>query len=163
MPSYEESSRTRRSARRRPIVFELPVADQMLPLVQRIVADIVERSVRLGHLRLESQRERANTSKSWQRRCNRFKIEDQIQHDEKCLEDLRQELSDLGIKLLDAPHGIVGFPTIVNGSLAYLVYRHEDDGVWYWRYRDQPKLRPIPECWYEQNPFAEEENEGLLV
>lgn len=162
MPSYEESSRTRQTTRRRRIVFELPVAEQTLPLVRRVLADIVQSQAKLNHLRLKISKNRCR-NQSWSSKCEGFRAEDQIQKLEQLLAEYKQELTDLGVKLLDGAHGVVGYPTIVNGSLAYLVFRHEDDGIWYWRYRDQPKLRPIPDCWYDQNPFPEEENEGLLV
>lgn len=162
MPSFEESSRTRRPIRRRRIVFELPVAEQTLPLVRRILADIVESHARLRHLSLRA-RKLNGSERNWSKRSESFKAHDQIKVLEKLLDDYKEELNQLGVKLLDKAHGVVGFPTIVNGSLAYLVFRNEDDGIWYWRYRDQPKLRSIPDCWYDQNPFPEEENEGMLV
>ena len=162
MPAFEESSRLRRPARAERKVFDLPTACTMLPLVRRIVSDIVGEHSRFAHLQLQAKRHAEQTS-SWEAKKALYRLHDEISASRAALRSVQEELTDLGAVLLDPVHGTAGFPTIVNGSLAYLVYQASLDDIRHWRYRDQPKLRPIPESWYSEVPLMSEQEEGLLI
>jgi hypothetical protein len=135
LPSFEESSRVRRNVRRGRRVFELNDARRMLPLVRRILADALE--ARSETLRLRKAGAAGGVALA-----------------EKCetAAALIAEGRKLGVDILDGAIGTAGFPTIINGSLAYFIYRHEDDDVYAWRYRDQPTMRAIPGSWYDPPP-----------
>jgi hypothetical protein len=91
-------------------------------------------------------------------------LEDEIRELRADLRSVIDELHRVGATLLDPVRGEIGFPTIVNGSLAYLVYRAEDDAIRHWRYRDQAKLRELPTHWIAKPVIARlEDEEGLLV
>jgi hypothetical protein len=144
-------------------VFDVRLADDALPLVKRIIADIALGKSRL--LAAQTQRRAlavpaSGTSAGRQR----FLLDDEIRERRTQLRQVIDELHHVGATLLDPIRGEVGFPSIVNGSLAYLVYRAGEDRVNYWRYRDQAKLRPVPGHWRSTGAVSRlEEEEGLLV
>ncbi|QDU61125.1 hypothetical protein Pan216_19790 [Planctomycetes bacterium Pan216] len=163
MPAFEESSRVRRSRRTPKKIFDLSSARRTLPLVGHIVAEAVEVRTRWIHNRREADKLQALRTSDWNVRKDIYRLGDEIKRDEARHEALEQELFDLGVVLMDDIRGLAGFPTIVNGSLAYLVFQHELEDIRSWRYRDQEKLRPIPQEWDAETPLLFENSEGLLV
>lgn len=160
--SYARSRRSSRTARSFQTVFDLPMATAALPLVRRIIADIADKKVRLNKCQVERRRWKDSNESGSARR--RFLLEDQIRDLRAELRSVIDELHQTGVALLDPARGEVGFPTIVNGSLAYLVYLSGDHQVRLWRYRDQNKLRRIPTHWGDgANLSRHEEEEGLLI
>jgi hypothetical protein len=156
MPLYDEYRAAKRKRRLQRMVFDVPTARRMLPLLRRITADVVEQQARLAHYELLDRRLGRCHGNAWSKRQTRYWLQDELTRERTALRQTLAELTRLGTVLLDGVHGVVGFPTIVNGSLAYLVFRTEDDDVRYWRYRDQAKLRPIPENWgaiWRQQPL----------
>lgn len=147
MPLYDEYRAVKRKQRLQSTIFDLPAARRTLPLLRRIVADVVGQQARLAHHELLLRRLGRGRVNGWPERQTRFWLQDELGRQRALLRQTMAELTGLGAVLLDGALGIVGFPTIVNGSLAYLVYRMEDDDVRFWRYRDQAKLRPVPENW----------------
>lgn len=143
-------------------VFDYSLACQAIPLIRRIARDIVNRNDLLRASREElRQRSQGNAVLTPRQR---FQLEDAVRELRAQLRSLIDELHRVGVTLLDPSLGEVGFPTIVNGSLAYLVYRTTDDAVQSWRYRDQRRLRPLPVHW-KTTSLAQEptEEEGLLI
>lgn len=161
--SSRDSRRISRTSRSVQMVFDVALASEALPLVRRIVADIAEYKRRLT----QAQTERRRIQLSREERSNsrrRFSLDDSIRELRSELRNVIDELHHVGAMLLDPVSGEVGFPTIVNGSLAYLVYRAEEDKIAHWRYRDQAKLRPLPAHWLSTPSISRlEEEEGLLV
>lgn len=156
MPLYDEYRAVKRKRHLQQRVFDLPTARRTLPLVRRIAADVVERQARLAHHELLKRRLERSRGNGWPNRQTRYWLHEELSRQRITLRQTIAELAELGAELLDGVLGVVGFPTIVNGSLAYLVFRMEDDDVRYWRYRDQAKLRPIPENWgasWRQEPL----------
>jgi hypothetical protein len=158
-----ESRRVRSTCRPMQTTFDVALAVDALPLVRRIVQDIRRLRTRLVQAQAE-QRQFRNRERVADHPGKRFLLADEIRQLRDELRGVIDELHRVGATLLDSVRGDIGFPTIVNGSLAYLVYRSEDDAIAYWRYRDQPKLRPIPSQW-QGMPVVHrmEEEEGLLV
>lgn len=155
-PSFDEPARTRTRRRVERRIFDVPAARATLPLVQHILADLVRRRVELVHL----LRERDAKAKAGS--PERHRLSAAVETARGALETIRDELRRLGVVVLDLGQGQVGYPTIVNGALAYLVYRHEDQDLRDWRYRDQPRLRPIPRSWFAE-AMAPSNPEGLAV
>lgn len=158
-PAPRGSSRVRRL--RRPVqpIFDLTLANRAVPLVKRVAVDIVELKTRLSH---RQGRLRASISQTSRSSRERFVLEDEVRRIRGDLRTVIDELHAMGVVLLNPSVGEVGFPTIVNGSLAYLVYRSECDAVIGWRYRDQAKLRPLPAHWQSAGSWqSNEEDEGL--
>lgn len=153
------SRRAARLQRGQETVFDFTLAMDALPLIRRIVADIAQGKANLT----QRQTERRLLDKSADG-CKRFQLDDQIRELRTQLRAVIDELHKVGVTLLDPLRGDVGFPTIVNGSLAYLVYRTNEEGIRSWRYRDQTKLRPVPSHWCVTPIHRHcEEEEGLLV
>jgi hypothetical protein len=157
IPAFEDSSRKvcrpRRVQRR---VYDVPSAQESCVLVRRVVADLLATRVRLTHeeCQLRGPADVASPSE----KINRRRRLDRIAALRSEVSELTAELEQIGVKLLNSGTGLVGFPTIVNGALAYLLYRHEDDALRFWRYRDERKQRPIPTSWFAEalaHPLAE--------
>lgn len=144
--NQERCSRVRVSPRR---IFDFADARAMLPLVRRIVDEWIEAAAR--QRRLERQRDELADSKNWDDRRRQFAIADDLAHATSDCRRLRGELRQLGGMLFRNRIGQVAFPSIVNGSLAFFVYLPDDQDIYHWRYRDQPKLRSIPETWYAES------------
>lgn len=161
MPS-DRPSRVRRSIdQRRAQIFDVPAALCALPLVRQIVGDIVEQTARSAELESRNAELAPQRDDSTVHRERRNLLHE-IGSAKERIAELRQELDNLGVRLLRASSGWVGFRTLVNGSLAYLVYRHGDEKLRAWRFRDDRRLRRIPECWeggFDAQP--EEQEQGL--
>ena len=110
--------------------FSEDEANAMLPLVRVIVADIknlanelVDRKTRLDVIR----------SSSFQRselyEDELAEAEKTIDEDKTKLQELLEELCELGVHPHEPMKGIVGFPTIVDDSETYLVWKLGDEKV----------------------------------
>lgn len=163
LPAFDEPANERRTVRAKRKVFDLPAARLMLPLVRRVLSDVVEQTAQMAHANLQITRIRSGNCNDRKRQEQLFDLGQEVRTLQSSLSNCIDELRGLGVILSDAALGIAGFPTIVNGSLAYLVVRHEDDDLRFWRYCDQPKLRPIPESWYLEATAPKEECEGLIL
>lgn len=143
-------------------VFDFALACQAIPLIRRIASDIV--AARRGLIQRRDELTKLVSQQSPTGSRARFALEDQVRQLRAHLRILIDELHSVGVSLLDPVRGEVGFPTIVNGSLAYLVYRLSDDAICFWRYRDQRRLRPLPTHWKSASLVQDEvEEEGLLI
>jgi hypothetical protein len=156
-PSFEESSRTRRSVRLGKKIFDLAAAREALPLVRSIAADLIDSHVRRADadLRAAKAADLGDKPTNWMWEDRRRECDAEI-------ERLLAELRRIHVHVLQASRGELGFPSIVNGALAYLVLRPEDDELRFWRYVDQPRLRDIPKSWY-RSPVAAEPIPELLL
>jgi hypothetical protein len=126
----------------------------MLPLIGRVARDVIRHQQRLGELRPERDRlERRRADLDWPQRQRRYQIEEEILSAEKDMQALVAELSGLGVVLLDAGTGLVGFPTMVNNRPAYFSWRPDEEALSYWNFADDTVRRPIPEDW--TNPPGE--------
>lgn len=163
MPSFEESARLRRRSRGAKSFYDLCGARRTLPLLRRVLGDVVAVNARLAHQRRDLEKLQTSRRKDWHIRQEQLRLTDAIRSTRRQLGTARGELESLGPKVLDSAHGIVGFPTIVNGSLAFLVFRHEDEDFRFWRYRDQPKLREIPSGWFVDEAEDPRTGDGLMT
>jgi len=153
MPSFEERSSVRRAVKVGRKIFDVAGAREMLPLVRTIVADLLEAQAGVA----AAQRTRAAAEQ--ESKPEAWRAGDELTERQKRLAIVQGELKKLGVHLLESGRGDVGFPTIINGALAYLVLRGEDDDVYQWRYCDQPRFRPIPASWYASPPARVDDSE----
>ena len=112
------------------LVLTWGASHAMLPLVGRIVADIMHGHDRLAQLRpeqecLDSQRQTLD----WPQRSRRYQVQEEITAVEKELRQAYSELEVLGVAVLHGPSGLVGFPTIVNDRRAFFSWRPGEDDV----------------------------------
>ena len=133
---------------RREKVLTLTTARQMLPLVRRIVIDLVDSQRRLSKLNPEHARlERQRHTLSWPERSRRYELQEEVATLERTLGDALAEVEILGVTLLDSAEGRVGFPTIVNGRKAFFSWRPGEDEVRNWHFASENSLRTIPTSW----------------
>jgi hypothetical protein len=152
----KRASNPSRSSGRPEVVLDLPTVSKMLPLVQRIVADLLSAEQQLGALLWEQEgldRDRRNLG--WPERQRRYHVQDEVSRLEQKRRDATLELEALGVKVVDAAHGRVGFPTIVNTKAAFFSWQPGDENVRYWHFAsDNAKRRPIPAGWLTETPLA---------
>src|SRR5687768_16991524 len=108
-------------------VLNLRTVHKMLPLVQRIIGEILQRHRELGRLNPKQDRlERLKRELSWQQRKERYLLQEEIGVHDRGITDALDELQSLGVVLLDPAEGQVGFPTLVNNRPAYFTWRPGD-------------------------------------
>jgi hypothetical protein len=137
------------------VAFTLKTVHKMLPLVQRIVDDILNR--RHAFERLEPEQARLDRQKrdlSWPERQRRYQLQDEITRAEKELTETRDELSNLGVVLLDDDRGRVGFPTMVNNRRAFFSWQLGEEGLHSWHFAEESASRPIPAAWLKELSLA---------
>src|SRR5688500_17928676 len=105
--------------RKKDVTLDLPTARRMLPLVQSIVADIVDTQLKIAALTPERDTlDEYRRSLSWASRQLRYAIQDEITAAEKILATAAAELDALGVSLVDPAAAQVDFPTKINGRPA---------------------------------------------
>jgi len=131
--------------------LSLKVVQKMLPLVQRIVDDL--RANQKSLLRLQPEEERLDRHKrdlSWPERRRRYQIKEEVARADQDRESALAELRELGVSLLDADLGRVGFPTLVNNRKAFFSWHPGEDGLHSWHFADETSARPIPPAWFKE-------------
>ena len=126
-------------------VFTWEQTEQMLPLVARIVTDIVNQVRRMEAIEPEKDRlDRHRNDLVWLERQRRYQLTEEMTRLVQDLQAARSELETLGIVLLDPESGLVGFPTLVNNQRAYFSWRSGEVGVEFWQFADGSRRRPVP-------------------
>jgi hypothetical protein len=134
--------------RKKDIALDLSTAQQMLPLVKSIVADIINCRQAITKLTPEQDRlERHRRDLVWLERQRRYQLKDEIAAAEKILSGALTELTGLGINLVDDEAGEVEFPTKINGRSAAFTWRFGEESLRNWHYSGEEQLRPIPKDW----------------
>jgi hypothetical protein len=120
----------------------------MLPLVQRVVCDVVQYGRLLAQLRPEQTRlDRQRRTLAWPERCRRYRIQEDVADAERGLQDALAELAGLDVVLLDPHAGRIGFPTIVNNRQAFFSWQLDEDGLKHWHFPEDETRRLIPANW----------------
>ncbi len=129
-------------------VLSWMTARRMLPLVRLIIRDILEYRERLSRLGPERSRlGRRRHGLSWPERARRYRLEEEIQRLEQALHGAVGELDALGVALIRADSGQVGFPTLVNDRRAFFSWRPSEENLQYWHFAGEGARRPIPAAW----------------
>jgi len=157
MSGYSKrASNSSKSSSRTEVILDLPTVCKMLPLVQRIVDELMV--IEQDHGRLLTEQDSLNRNRqnlSWPERKRRYDIQDDISRAERARRDLVSELEALGISVIDPTFGRIGFPTIVNTKPAYFSWQPGEDEVLFWHFAgDSSKRRPIPASWKLDTPMA---------
>jgi hypothetical protein len=130
--------------------LDLPTARRMLPLIKRIVNDIVVDQTELSRFAFEQEGlDRDKRNLSWAERARRYTVQGEVARLQTRLEDEVRELDSLGAVILNPTLGQIGFPTLVNGRPAYFSWKLGEDGVNYWHFDGEQDRRPIPPNWFE--------------
>lgn len=154
--SPKRASNSSRSSARAALVLDLPTVQKMLHLVQRIVADLLAAEQHLGSLLWEQEGlDRKRRQLTWPERQRRYFVQDEITRCRDRRRELEGEIEQLGLKLTDAVHGRVGFPTIVNAKAAFFSWQPGENDVGYWHFaEDSDRRRAIPASWMQNTPVA---------
>jgi hypothetical protein len=132
------------------VVLNLGTARKMLPLVARIVGDILDLNQRLHLLAPEQAHlDRQRRTLDWASRSRRYQLREEVNEAESLLKAARLELEQLGVALLDPGKGQVGFPTVVNGHLAFFSWIPGDEGLRHWHFAGEASRHTIPASWKE--------------
>ena len=136
-------------------VLNLKTVHKMLPLVRGIVADLLSRHRQMAALQPQEDRlQRQRRSLDWAQRKQRYLLQSDIADHDQGLQGALEELSQLGVVLLDAESGQVGFPTLVNNRPAYFTWRPGEDGPHSWQFAEENVARPIPAAWLQEVSFT---------
>jgi hypothetical protein len=124
----------------------------MLTLVRRIVADLLGSQQSLARLHPERDRLVRNRMQlAWGERARRYEIEEEMQAAACKLRAAQGELEKLGVAVLDAATGLVGFPTIVNNRRAFFSWKPGEDGLTFWNFAGDLRRRPVPAAWTKES------------
>jgi hypothetical protein len=132
-------------------VLSLTTACQMLPLVRGVVKDIVEAQERLSRMNPElNMLDEHRRSLPWPSRSRRYFLTEETALEQRRLQGALAELDSLGVTLLDALVGRVGFPTIVNRQAAYFTWQVGQEQLQHWQFANDSTQRRIPASWWEE-------------
>jgi hypothetical protein len=129
-------------------LLSLTTARRMVPLVHRIVEEVLELQQRLTRLQPEQDRlDRERRTLSWPERARRYQLHEEIAAGVQQLQHARAELDGLGVVLVNAEEGWVGFPTVVNGRRAFFSWKPGEESLRYWHFSGETVRRLIPASW----------------
>jgi hypothetical protein len=137
------------------LVLTWGASHAMLPLVGRIVADIMHRHEQLARLRPEQvDLDRRRHTLAWPQRSRRYQVQEEVTAVEKELRQAHTELESLGVAVLHPASGLVGFPTIVNDRRAFFSWRPGEEDVLYWNFAGDPARHAVPASWTKTPPTS---------
>ena len=115
-------------ARREQKLFELEEARSTLPLVSRIVSDIVEVTAQMKEIYLEI-REVAGEGSDRERLDE---LQERLQKIADGRSEFFEELAALGIEMKDPNKGLVDFPALLDGRVVYLCWKLGEETIEHW-------------------------------
>jgi hypothetical protein len=140
---------------RRTLVLNLNTAHRMLPLVQRVVEDILADRKALVKIQPEMARlDRQRRDLAWQERQRRYLVHEEAVATQRHMSDAVEELHGLGLEMLGSDVGQVGFPTLVNDRRAYFTWKPGEDTILAWQFEEDGISRPIPAAWWKVSEAA---------
>ena len=132
-------------------VLSLKTVQKMLPLVKRIVEDILANHRAVLHLLPEEDRlDRQRHQLDWPGRQRRYRIKEERAAADRNLQANVAELHELGLVLLDESLGQIGFPTLVNNRRAYFSWHSGEETLNTWQVADEDVQHPIPASWLKE-------------
>jgi hypothetical protein len=117
-------------------LFTAEEASQRLPLVRAIVQDIVNlyQDVQSRQARIESVKRRRGESTPDRLYSEELdQMDEELARDQERLSAFVRELHELGIEFKDPEHGLVDFPSEMDGRLVYLCWKLGEPEVKFWR------------------------------
>lgn len=119
-------------------IFTVEEANARLPLVRVIVSDLMklaaELSERRDRLSQLSSKRPGGSSDVYQAEVEQ--VEQELEKESERLADYLRELLELGVEPKSAVGGLVDFPAIIEGKLAYLCWRFDEPEILYWHELD---------------------------
>ena len=115
--------------------FNVDDANRTLPLVRRIVEDVV-RQHRLWREKILELDLVASSARADEPRDRAAALEKEAQDLAREIDGYQQELAELGILLKDRRMGLVDYPSEMNGKRVYLCWRLGEAEVQFWHEED---------------------------
>ena len=115
-------------ARREQKLFELDEARSTLPLVSRIVSDIVEVTAQMKEIYLEIREVAGEGS---DRECL-DELQERLQEIADGRSEFFEELAALGVEMKDPNKGLIDFPALLDGRVVYLCWKLGEETVEHW-------------------------------
>lgn len=131
-------------------LFTVEQANATLPLVGAIVDDLVNLSQQVvdRRLRIDNLTGGRDMASGDPYDDELAQIEQELEKDSQKLKEYLEELRDLGVVPTTGPggFGIVDFPTLIDGRLAFLSWQYGEDEVCHWREIDADfsHRQPLP-------------------
>jgi hypothetical protein len=115
-------------------LFTVEEANAMLPLVRAICRDlsslareVIERRERLALLRAGRDSSRSDLYSE-----ELAQVEEELEDDNRQLQEYVQELNELGVELKNAVAGLIDFPSLMDDRVIYLCWKLDEPDVLYW-------------------------------
>ena len=129
-------------------LFTADEANRTLPLVRRIVEDVV-RQHRIWREKILELDLVSSSTRAEEPRLRAEVLEKEAQELAKEIDGYQKELEDLGILLKDRRMGLVDFPTDMGGKRVMLCWRLGENEVQFWHdedagYSARQPLQPTP-------------------
>jgi hypothetical protein len=128
--------------------FTVEEANKTLPLVRRIVEDVV-RQHRVWREKILELDLVASSSRAEDARSRAQQLESEAQNLAHEIDGYQRELEELGIQLKDRRIGLVDFPSQMGGKSVLLCWRLDEPEVQFWHdedagYAGRQRLQPTP-------------------
>jgi hypothetical protein len=128
--------------------FTVEEANKTLPLVRRIVEDVV-RQHRVWREKILELDLVASASRADESRSRAHELEEDAQRLAREIDGYQHELDELGIQLKDRRIGLVDFPSEIGGKPVLLCWRLGEPEVQFWHdedagYAGRQPLQPTP-------------------
>jgi hypothetical protein len=128
-------------------VFSPEEANRTLPLVRRIVADVVSAHREIQRLHAEfHQRSSRLPERAAMSKADRDALELRVQEQVGQLQSYRGELASIGCVMKDEEKGLLDFPGKMDGRDVWLCWMLGEDSVAFWHEMDAgfPGRQPLP-------------------
>jgi hypothetical protein len=117
-------------------VFTVEMANRALPLVRRIVADIVQDYPHWRDLIARYELLSAGSRPDWGESLDMQRVHRDIETFAERIESYRRELEQIGCHLKDAETGLVDFYGMHEGRLVCLCWKHGESSLTHWHELD---------------------------
>jgi hypothetical protein len=107
--------------------FTLEQANRTLPLVRRVVGDIVDAYAVFAHLQIRRQELQGELSED-----DAFIMDAEVDAAAVKLNRLMSELGQIGCELKDPQIGLIDFPAIYSGREVLLCWKAGEDDIEFW-------------------------------
>lgn len=107
--------------------FTLEEARRALPLIKRIAADV--QTTQAERLRLHAQLSSGVTEFSTEAT---LELQDQLEGQTNRLEELVEELSQIGVELKDPARALLDFPSLYRGREVLLCWKGDEETITHW-------------------------------
>lgn len=130
-------------------LFTVDQAERALPLVQRVVSDIVDRFKERETRLVERQRLPLTPAPGSSAEEKALKLEQEMENYENEIRRYHGELEQIGVELKDFQSGLIDFYSRFEGRIVYLCWKlHEGDTLAWWHdlhsgFRGRQPITPV--------------------